>query len=280
MGLSIHPLYFLLKTLKENKTNSRVCTFGRQRIRLYKDQRKLIDSGLFEKLSNVRYFDELKLGILGIERVDILDASAYEGANIVHDLNQQVPLKHCGQYDVVVDSGTTEHVFNASQSILNAIKLAKLGGIILHMLPSDGCSGHGFWQVSPDLFYSLYSNENGFTDTEIYYASKVNETEWTKLCKPRYGKRLEIKSWTSGYILVKTKKIKEVISYKVEQSDYTVSWSGEHKTTKKWGLKIKKILMHFQFCAKNVREITEVFKAISYQAHTQGRKIKLHKIVL
>ena len=48
-----------------------------------------------------------------------MDASAFEGANFVHDLNNPIPEElHC-KYDAVVDGGTLEHVFNVPVAFAN-----------------------------------------------------------------------------------------------------------------------------------------------------------------
>src|SRR5437763_3852117 len=52
---------------------------------------------------------------LGFTSVESLDASDYEGADIVWDLNKAVPDSLKAKYDVVFDGGTSEHVFNFPQ---------------------------------------------------------------------------------------------------------------------------------------------------------------------
>ena len=52
-------------------------------------------------------------------------------------------------------------IFFISPTNPGAIKLTKIGGMIIHALPANNFCGHGFWQFSPELFYELYSPENG-----------------------------------------------------------------------------------------------------------------------
>src|SRR3989442_3215626 len=49
------------------------------------------------------YSDEFLHDFLGVGTLAILDYSSYEGANIIHDLNQPIPedLQRC--FDVVID---------------------------------------------------------------------------------------------------------------------------------------------------------------------------------
>ena len=54
---------------------------------------------------------------LGGERIDSLDASRYEHATLVHDLNHPLPAGLSAQYSVVFDGGSLEHVFNFPQAL-------------------------------------------------------------------------------------------------------------------------------------------------------------------
>jgi len=40
-----------------------------------------------------------------------MDFSAYEGADLVHNLNQPVVKSLEGRFNFILDGGTTEHVF-------------------------------------------------------------------------------------------------------------------------------------------------------------------------
>lgn len=69
---------------------------------------------------------------LGFSRVDAVDVSDYEGANVILDLNE--PAKSgTPQYDFVLNSGTIEHVFHIPNYFQNIHSLCKVGGHILHL---------------------------------------------------------------------------------------------------------------------------------------------------
>ena len=99
-----------------------------------------------------------------------MDFSNYEGATILHDLNVKLKDGEMSKYDTVLDLGTLEHVYNISNALFNLSKLCKVGGQILHVLPANQMCGHGFWQISPELFFSLYSERNGYGQTRVYTA--------------------------------------------------------------------------------------------------------------
>lgn len=60
--------------------------------------------------------------VLGASSITVLDASPYEGADTIHDMNTPVPEVWHGRYDVVIDSGSLEHIFNFSVAIANLAK--------------------------------------------------------------------------------------------------------------------------------------------------------------
>ncbi len=104
---------------------------------------------------------------LGAEQVDSLDASDYEGANLLHDLNQPIPEKWHQRYSCVVDFGSLEHVFNFPMGLKNAIDLLEEGGHFLSATTANNFMGHGFYQFSPELFFNYLPN-NGFSTVEVY----------------------------------------------------------------------------------------------------------------
>jgi hypothetical protein len=101
--------------------------------------------------------------LLGLGDLQILDVSAYEGAEIVADLNVPVPSELIGRYGLIVDGGTMEHVFDIRQGLKNTADMLRIGGRAVHISPSNNYVNHGFAQLSPALYHSYYT-ENGFDD--------------------------------------------------------------------------------------------------------------------
>jgi len=68
------------------------------------------------------FFEEPFLTDLGATSIESLDYSDFEGAYLIHNLNEpllQNPLleKSRGKYNLVLDFGTSEYVFQPAQSI-------------------------------------------------------------------------------------------------------------------------------------------------------------------
>ena len=104
---------------------------------------------------------------LGASSVDSMDASNYEGATVIHNLNEPIPASFVQKYSCVVDYGTLEHVFNFPVALKNATDMIKTGGHFLSIIPCNNMMGHGFYQFSPELYFN-YLSHNGFDDLSIY----------------------------------------------------------------------------------------------------------------
>lgn len=99
---------------------------------------------------------------LGYGEVHTLDVSDYQGANIIHDLNDaNLPEHLIGQYDAVSFGGTAEHVFNVGNVLCTAAKLLKIGGTVDCSAPVNNWIDHGFYQISPTLKFDFFY-QNGF----------------------------------------------------------------------------------------------------------------------
>lgn len=117
-------------------------------------------------------------GILDSEQVfktlgytlDVFDVAKIRGPEIIVDLNYLLPWwdfdRYREGYDLVVDSGTTEHCFNIGRAIINLAGMVKPGGHIVQSFPLSAIN-HGFYSVSPTLVYDFYG-DNGFTIKECF----------------------------------------------------------------------------------------------------------------
>jgi SAM-dependent methyltransferase len=66
------------------------------------------------------------------------------------------------QFDVVTNHGTTEHVFNQANVFRLMHDLTKLGGLMIHIVPSKGYPRHGLFVYGELLFEELeYANKYG-----------------------------------------------------------------------------------------------------------------------
>ncbi len=64
------------------------------------------------------------------------------------------------KYDLVVNNGTGEHVFNQYSLFLNFHNLTKTNGIMLNILPFIDWINHGFYNFNPIFFADLAASNN------------------------------------------------------------------------------------------------------------------------
>lgn len=167
---------------------------------------------------------------LGAESVVSLDASSYEGATHIWDLNRPIPKSLRGKFDTVYDGGTLEHVFNFPVAIQNLKDLLAIGGTAIMVTPSNNWLGHGLYQFSPELLYQCFSPDCGFRVdvmefVDVIYASNPSPR---KADNPiELGRRVEIHCTAAPtYLLVAAKKISEGSPTAFMQSDYVTQWGA------------------------------------------------------
>ena len=174
MGITADAARFLVHARQRGVRFDSVLTLGRQQVSVSPGRlvRLLRDGGCWpppegeaafvSALARTSWRFEPFARALGAKRVDACDASAYEGAAVVHDLNSPIPEAWAERYDVVLDGGTLEHVFNFPVAIANCMRWVKPGGHLILITPANNQCGHGFYQFSPELFYRVLGAENGF----------------------------------------------------------------------------------------------------------------------
>lgn len=228
MGIDIHGLNFL-RHARNRKLFGDTLTIGRQGLHVSeKVVRDLIRPE--SAYRNEEYCESLLIEYFGATSVHSVDHSGYEKATHIHNMNEPIPQDLMSKYDTVVDGGCLEHIYNAPQALRNCSQFVKPGGQIIHMLPANNFCGHGFWQFSPELFFSLYSPENGYEETEVFLADLGDTRKWFIVHKPENGKRVNAESSRPLYVLVRTVlKDLEFDHSNVQQSDYVYEWGNSGK---------------------------------------------------
>lgn len=87
-------------------------------------------------------------------------------AALRHDLNQPVDLGR--RFDMVIDGGTAEHVFDVCQFFRTCHDLTRPGGLMLHNNPFRGWLDHGFYNFNPTLYWDL-AGANGYDVLMMVY---------------------------------------------------------------------------------------------------------------
>lgn len=104
--------------------------------------------------------------LLGVPKVSALDHSAYEGAEIVHNLTTPLPprLRSCA--DFIVDGSTLDNVFDPAMVIRNFAEMLKPGG---RLVTTNVFGDYGEpYVIIPPLWFADYFVMNGFSDCKVY----------------------------------------------------------------------------------------------------------------
>lgn len=213
MGVNVQADQFLRAAIGRGVSFERTLTLGRQD--LYGD-------------GPVRPADDL-FRELGADQLDTLDASDYEGASVIHDLNDPMPESVKWQYSVVFDGGTLEHVFNAGQALRHCLELVALGGHYIGASPGNNQMGHGFYQFSPEFYYRTLSREAGF-EVELLLAVEQRplRPRWYKALDPaECNRRIQLRSRYPVELLALARRVSlpSGVTTPPQQSDYVAAWN-------------------------------------------------------
>jgi hypothetical protein len=172
----------LLMTLSaENLIRGRVLMLGRLSLDVtpYELKKLARKVGIAKCVSSVANTEDLLLA-LGADSVESLDLSQFEGASIAHDLNLLTPEHLDARFDLLLNLGTLEHIFDVRTALRNTWRVLALDGIVVHSLPANNQMEHGFYQFSPTLLLDyMYANHWSVLEALVLQYPGVNSRHWT-----------------------------------------------------------------------------------------------------
>ncbi|MEJ8560575.1 hypothetical protein QTO30_04555 [Yoonia sp. GPGPB17] len=173
---------------------------------------------------------------IGYPPVKSMDASAYEGSDITHDLNDPLPDDLRGRFDVIIDGGTIEHVFHTPQALDNVFHMLKDDGIFISINGMTGWAGHGFYQFSPELVWRYWQDTRRCA-VETCAAVSIDPSQPTIHVADtgKRGARFRSKRltgrWYLYYVVRKLSTANDIPQVtKVQQGDYAATWSNLENT--------------------------------------------------
>lgn len=210
---------------------SKTLTLGR--LELYVSKKDIEDlKNDYSKLSpnqfsKVKYdtkYSEPLFELLGAKQVDSLDFSNYEEATIIHDLNKSISEEYHNRFSAIVDGGTIEHVFNFPVAIKSCMDSLEVGGFYIGITPINNQMGHGFYQFSPELYFRIFSPENGFIIREMFV--RINDDVYRVSDPKEVKSRIELTNSVPTYLIVIAEKIENKPQFQIpQQSDYVNTWN-------------------------------------------------------
>lgn len=252
MGLNSPALKYIISRSKKYDFNGPVITFGNQDIyasfeslvKWAKQSHINIPKNINIKLStsqdlkNINYeskkFVHAKtfFNILGITDQNYYDVDKYDfdKPKILHDLELPFSKKYKNYFNLVIDSGTLEHIFDIKSVMSNTINITKVGGYIVQIIPTNNFINHGFYQINPTFFHDFYTI-NGFKVMEShiiefratgYRFHNYQQKKFTTFFVNPYSRLATI------FIVKKTKSVKNIKT----PTQYTYQQVIKHKLTK------------------------------------------------
>jgi hypothetical protein len=237
MGLDINGTQFMLyaKTLGVDFT--RTATIGRQGLHLsLSDLRgnlqrfgfSFADSSIERMFDGPHPYSEDFLRSLGAEEVHSVDFSDYEGATHVHNMNIPIPEPMKRQYSIVLDGGSLEHIFNFPVAMKNCMEMVRVGGHFLGIAPANNFMGHGFYQFSPEMFFSIFAPSNGYELEQLIAFEDAPDAPWYLVSNPAMLRtRVTLTNSRPVYLLSVAKRVRDIEPFQSmpQQSDYVAAWT-------------------------------------------------------
>ena len=236
MAITKNCCKFLFYAKKLGVDFNETITLGR--MSLYATKEDIQDTLTYfqsdKKITDVAFpvdYSEPVFKLLGATVTDSVDYSNYENATFIHDFNTPIPEAMKRKYTAVVDSGTIEHIFNFPVAIKNCMEMLKTGGHYIGITPVNNMMGHGFYQFSPELFFNVFNNDNGFRVKKaiIYTQGPDGEfSDWYEVMNPASVKtRVVLVNSKVTYLMVLAEKVSEqpIFAKTPQQSDYQALWA-------------------------------------------------------
>ena len=171
---------------------------------------------------------------MGFGRIESIDYSNYEHPTHVYDFNRPLPHDFDAGYDLVLDGGSLEHIFNFPIALRNCMRMVKPGGIFVTITPCNNLCGHGFYQFSPELYFSLMRGNNQFKLLDLFCHENGRDMTWHRVKDPDVIKsRVNLITRNPVMMLVIARRLlgAELPDFHIQQSDYQTLWAGESLKT-------------------------------------------------
>ena len=175
-------------------------------------------------------YAERFLAHLGARRTESIDCSDFECATVTHDMNTPISSEFAERYSAVFDGGSLEHIFNFPTAIRNCMEMVRVGGHYLAITPANNFFGHGFYQFSPELYFSVLSPENGFEIERMLAYEDRADAPWYAVRSPREVRgRVTLTNSEPVFLLVIARRTarKPIFEHTPQQSDYLARWAPD-----------------------------------------------------
>jgi hypothetical protein len=238
MGLNSQTVRFLLARREQGASFEKCATVGRHACFIGRKEMASVlrefglDPAKYPELRNRReypWWSEPVWAMLGTKELVSIDASNFEGASLIHDMNLPIPAHLDQHFDAVCDAGTLEHIFNYPQAMRNCLEMVKLGGHFFSQTAGNNYMGHGFYQFSPELLFRILSAKNGYAVERMVAVEQGPLRRSFDIADPEaVRQRVNLMNFFPVNLLVWAKRtaIVPILKEAPQQSDYVSAWSS------------------------------------------------------
>jgi len=107
-------------------------------------------------------------------QMQAVDVTAYEQAEIIHDMNTPAPPALESRFDFIFNGSCMDNSFNAAMFMANMSRMLKPGGRVVHIEHASNWPG-SYVSYSPDWFLDYYA-ANDFADCQVLVAEFPGHT--------------------------------------------------------------------------------------------------------
>jgi SAM-dependent methyltransferase len=108
-----------------------------------------------------------------------IQAIDFGGTAIAKKLDLNMPVVLDRRFDVVINHGTAEHIFDIAQVFRTIHDYTAPGGMMIHESPFTGWIDHGFYTLQPTLFFDL-AEANQYSILGIFI-TQINDKSIVRL---------------------------------------------------------------------------------------------------
>jgi SAM-dependent methyltransferase len=118
------------------------------------------------RAANGNILDNCFLNAFSDAHYHCMDVSDYEGADILHDMNYDVPVDYHEKFDYIYDGSCIDNMFDPATFIKNVARMLKVGGRAILVNHASAYPG-AYIAPSAEWYYSYFA-VNDFADCKVY----------------------------------------------------------------------------------------------------------------
>jgi len=128
--------------------------------------------------------DRTFFGALGAAEIHAVDHSDFEGADIVHDMNQPIDQSLEGIADLVLDGSTLDNVHDPAVALMNYNRMLRAGGRVISINAGKPDVQGAYCGTPPEWFLDYYA-ANDYADCQVYVQLNFPAAKWQFPDDPR-----------------------------------------------------------------------------------------------